>query len=350
MDLSQLLQNAIDKQASDLHIIPGYFPSLRINGELYQLKTYSLVTPENSQAMIMSILNDQEKENLLANKEIDIGYEFNNNRFRVNIYFGKNNICASFRLIPIKIKTLEELLLPAELSKCSQFNQGLVLITGPAGEGKTTTLASIINDININYAKHIVTIEDPIEYVYSPAKSIVSQRQLHRDTHSWNIALRSALREDPDVILVGEMRDYETIGLALTAAETGHLVFSTLHTISTPDAVNRIIDVFPPNQQNQIRAQLSSVLKLVVTQKLLPRLDVVGRVPAVEILINTPAVSSLIREGKHHMMDNVLVTAEEEGFMFFEKYLLKLYTEGKISKQTAFAYAIRPKELEKFIR
>ncbi len=350
MDLAQLLQLTIDKQASDLHLVTGYFPSIRVNGELYQLKTFPQLTPEISQTMLFSILADQEKENLLTNREIDIGYEFGGYRFRTNVYFARNAVSASFRLIPMKIKTLEELLLPTQLSVGTQFGQGLVLLTGPTGEGKSTTLASLINQINQTKCCHIVTIEDPIEYVYPKSKSIISHRQLHHDTHSWNIALKSVLREDPDVILIGEMRDYDTIELVLTAAETGHLVFSTLHTVSAPDTIDRIIDVFPANQQNQIKTQLSSVLRMVVTQRLLPRLDVVGRVPAVEVLFNNHAVANLIREGKPHLLPSLIETSEEEGFVLFEKYLSLLYQGGKISKETAFSYAIRPQELEKFIK
>lgn len=350
MDINQFLQLAIDKQASDLHIIPNYFIAIRIHDELYQLKNYPIVSNNDSQQMLFSILSDQEKEYLLANKEVDVGYEHNNWRFRVNIYYCRGNLAASFRLIPNKIGNFDDLLLPKELARCAKFNQGLVLLTGPTGEGKSTTLAAIINDINLNTSKHIITVEDPIEYIYPQEKSIISQRQLHNDTHSWNVALRSALREDPDVILIGEMRDYETIELALTAAETGHLVLSTLHTISCPDAIDRIIDVFPSGQQNQIKTQLASVLRAVVAQRLIPRLDVPGRIPAVEILFNTQSVSPLIREGKAHLLSNVIETSEEEGFILFEKYLLRLYKEGKISRDTAFAYAIRPKELENFIK
>lgn len=350
MDLSQLLQVTIDKQASDLHIVSGYFPAIRINGDLYQLNTYPVLTPEVARAILFSILTDEQKENLLANKEIDLGYDFNGNRFRGNVYFSKNAINAEFRLIPSKIRTLEELSLPSYLYKLTGVGQGLILVTGPTGEGKSTTLASLINDINAKNSKHIVTIEDPIEYVYPKLKSIITQRELHQDTHSWGIALRSALRQDPDVILIGEMRDYETIQLAMTAAETGHLVLSTLHTTSTPETVNRIIDIFPSNQQNQIRSQLSSTLCAIIMQKLLPRIDEVGRIPAIEVLINNPAIASTIRDGKYHFINNILETSEEGGMILYEKYLAKLYREGKISKESALAYCIRQGMFEKFIK
>lgn len=350
MKLSDLLQATIDKDASDLHIIVGYHPTIRVSGELYQLVTFPVVSEDLSQEMLFSIINNEQKENLLANREIDIGYNYNSSRFRTNIYYSRKSLAAGFRLIPSKIKTIEELNLPASLHNCVDYKQGLVLLTGPTGEGKSTTLASIINEINVKYSKHIITIEDPIEYVYPVNKSIISQRELHEDTHSWNIALRSALREDPDVILVGEMRDYETIQLVLTAAETGHLVFSTLHTNSTPEAIDRIIDIFPSNQQNQVKNQLSTVLKMILSQRLLPKINSSGRIPAVELLINNSAVAATIREGRTYLISNTLETSEGEGFLLFEKHLLSLYHAGMISRETAFSYAIRPRELEKFIK
>jgi len=349
MKLADFLSIAIEREASDLHLIPGYFPTIRVNGELFQLKNLSVIKSEDNQELLLTILNDEQKENLITNKELDLSYDFNNYRFRINLYFSRKNLCGSFRLIPNQIKTLEELNLPKFLYQSTNFNQGLILITGPTGEGKTTTLAALINEINKKYTKHIITIEDPIEYVYPVDKSIISQRELHEDTFSWNIALRAALREDPDVILVGEMRDYETIKLVLSAAETGHLVFSTLHTYSAPDTIDRIIDVFPQHQQNQIRNQLSSVLKLIVSQRLIPQIDKATRIPALEILMNTSAISSIIREGKTYLINNILQTQEGEGQILFEKYLSNLYKDGLISKETAYNYAIRPKDLEKLM-
>lgn len=349
MDISELLQLTIDKQASDLHLISDYYPTIRIFGELHQLTSFPLLTSELTQNLIFSIVTAEQKESFLTNREIDLGYQFKGNRFRINIYYAKGTISASFRLIPSKIKTIEELNLPPYLHKCVHLHQGLVLLTGPTGEGKSNTLASMINEINTQYTKHIITIEDPIEFVYSASKSIISQRQIQDDTLSWTMALRSALRQDPDVLLVGEMRDQETIQLVLTAAETGHLVFSTLHTNSAPESIDRIIDVFPSTQQNQVRNQLSTVLKMVITQRLLPRLDSKGLIPAVEILLNNFPVAANIREGKTYLLNNILETGEGEGFILFEKYLLKLYQEGQITKETALSYAIRPKEMEKFI-
>ncbi len=347
-DIHALLTTTIDRKASDLHLIPEYFPTIRINSELYPLKTSPVVTAESAEKMIFTLLTEDQKENLLANKEIDFGYEYQGHRFRVNAYYGKAKLACAFRAIPEKIKTIEELHLPPIMHSMGEMNEGLVLITGPTGEGKSTTLASIINEINLKNARHVVTIEDPIEFVYPREKSIISQRELHQDTHSWTIALRSVLREDPDVVLVGEMRDYDTIQAVLTIAETGHLVFSTLHTSTTPDAINRIIDVFPAHQQNQIRSQLSSVLRAVISQRLLPNLDGSDRVPVAEILLNIPSVSSIIREGKVFLLDNVLETEEQRGMILFEKALLKLVQQGAITKETAQKYAIRTNEFKKF--
>ncbi len=350
MDLSKLLQLVIDKKASDLHLVPSYFPTIRVNGELFQLTTLEVLSPENMEKILLPILNHEQREILLANREIDLAYKLNDSRFRVNLYYAQNFLCASFRYIQARISSLEELGLPALLHQCTDMRQGLVLLTGPTGEGKSTTLASLVNEINQKYAKHIITIEDPIEYVYPKYKSIISQRELHQDTHSWTVALKSALREDPDVVLVGEMRDFETISLALTAAETGHLVFSTLHTNSAPESIDRIIDTFPPHQQNQIKNQLAVVLKMVITQRLIPKQNSLDRIPAVEILLNNSAVSNSIREGKTFLIPNILETSEDEGSLLFEKNLLNLYRSGIITKETAFSYAIRPKEIERFIK
>lgn len=350
MDIKPLLALAIERDASDLHILTNYYPALRIDGQLTQISTLPIVTKDLASEIIFSFLKNEHKENLFANKEIDIGYEYENHRFRVNVYFARGALNASFRLIPRQIKSIEELELPTSFHKLTSFDSGLILVVGPTGEGKTTTIASIINEINTTMAKHIITIEDPIEYVFPQERSIISQRELHDDTHSWNIGLRSVLREDPDVILIGEMRDYESMQHAVTIAETGHLVFSTLHTSSAPETINRIIDIFPSNQQNQIKTQLASVLRAVVAQRLLPRIDKKGRIPAVEVLWNSSAVSAIIREGKPFLLDNVIQTSDEEGFIFFERYLFKLYQEGKISKEDAIGRAIRPKEIEKFFK
>lgn len=350
IDIYKLMQLAVERGASDLHLVVGFYPTIRVDGVLYQMTTLPLLTAEESQELLTSFLTDEQKETLFANKEIDLGFEYQSQRFRINIYFARGSVSGSFRLIPQKIKTIEELDLPSSFHEIPNFSDGLILLTGPTGQGKSTTMAALINEINQKYARHIVTIEDPIEYVYPKVKSIISQRELRQDTYSWNIALRSVLREDPDVVLVGEMRDYDSAQLVLTIAETGHLIFSTLHTMSAPDTIGRILDMFPSDQQNQIKTQLASVLRVVVSQKLLVREDTKGRIPALEVLYNSSAVSSIIRDGKPYLLNNVLQSSENENNIFFERYLSQLYKGGKISKETAQSNAIRPKELEKYLR
>ena len=350
MTIFELFDYTIERNASDLHLVVGYYPAIRINNELVSLKRFLVLDETLMRDLVFSILDTDQKQNLFLNKEIDFGLEYKGYRFRTNIYFARGKIAAAFRLINKVINNLENLNLPADLRRIADFNQGLVLVTGPTGEGKSTTIASLINIINLNYFKHIITIEDPIEYLFPKGKSIVSQREIHQDTLSWRAALRSVLREDPDVVLIGEMRDYETIQSALTIAETGHLVFSSLHTGSAPESINRIIDVFPAHQQNQIKTQLSAVLKLIIAQRLVPDINFSGRIPAIEILYNNMAVSAVIREGKTFLVDNILETSESEGMIIFEKYLAKLYYQGKITKETAIKYAIRPTQIEKFIK
>lgn len=349
MKLEELFQQTLDKNASDLHIIPEYPPMLRVHDELIPVAGTQSLTKADTKALLEKILSEPQLDELNTNREIDFGIEWQEIRFRINYYYTRGGLAAAFRLIPKKIKTLEELTMPATIHKLSKFTNGLVLLTGPTGEGKSTTIAALLNEINMGEKKHIITVEDPIEFTYPVGKSLISQRELHSDTHSWVKALRSVLREDPDVVLIGEMRDYETIQAAMTIAETGHLVFSTLHTNSTPEAINRIIDVFPAHQQNQIRSQLATVLRAVIYQRLIPNTQRNNRVPSLEILFNIPAVSSLIREGKTFMIDNVLETGEEHEMILFEKYLSRLYKQNLISRDDAYAYAIRRKEIEKFM-
>jgi twitching motility protein PilT len=349
--IPELLQIAIDRNASDLHVIPGYFPTIRVNEELYAIRTEEPFSQQSAVEVIHAILTEQQRALVTQDRQYDFTFVASNRRFRTNIYFVRGGLAAVFRIIPDRIKTIAELSLPGIFTQFSKTRSGLILITGPTGEGKSTTLASMINEINMNQARHIITIEDPIEYIYPIAKSIVSQRELNSDTPSFGQALKGVLREDPDVVLVGEMRDLDTTQAALTIAETGHLVLSTLHTSSTAEAINRIIDIFPMNQQSMVRTQLAMILRAVVAQRLLPSsVTTGGRVPAVEILLNTKSVSSAIREGKLHLIDNMLETGEEEGMLLFEKYLYRLYQQGQITKQTAMSYAMRPKEIEKFIQ
>ncbi len=349
VSLDVLLDEVIQKKASDLHIIPGYAPTLRMNNELVALSIMGVVTPDMAQALLVGVLNDGKKDILARQREIDFGIAFKGERFRVNYCYAQGALSASFRWIPAAVRSIDDLGLPSVFHDFSRYTQGLVLFTGPTGEGKSTSLAAIINEINTRDAKHILTIEDPIEFIYPHAKAIVTQRELLQDTLSWQAALKSALREDPDVVLIGEMRDFETIKAALTVAETGHLVFATLHTGTTPDAVNRIIDVFPSGQQNQVRNQLSTVLRAVVSQRLLVAADKVRRVPAVEVLMNIPSVGAIIREGKTYMLDNVLETEERNNMILFEKHLARLYQQGVITRETAYAHALRIHELTKFI-
>jgi len=341
LDIGLILKKVVEKKGSDLHLLEGYFPTVRINGKLLYLREFGLITKEESNSLPKKILSTVQQQVFEENKEIDFGYSDEMVRYRVNMYQSKGSVSASFRVIPSIIKTVQELSLPEVFSTFASHKQGLVLFTGPTGEGKSTSLAAIINELNLREALHIVTIEDPIEFLYPQARSIISQREVGQDTLSWNKALKSVLREDPDIVLVGEMRDYETIQSVLTIAETGHLVFSTLHTGSTTEAINRIIDVFPAYQQNQVKSSLANSLLAVVAQRLLPTASGDGRIPAVEILLNESSVAPLIRDGKVHQLDNVIETSEQKGMILFEKYLLKLYNAGHISKQTAHDYAIR---------
>lgn len=349
MDVKQLLEIAVSRGASDLHLLAGLPPILRINGELERISVQSAVSSENLETMLFSLVTPEQKELILTNRELDFSLPFGDQaRLRVNVYFQKGSLAAEFRVIPLVVKDIDELGLPKVCHDLTNLRQGFVLITGPVGHGKSTTLAAMINKINKNRACHIITIEDPIEFVFSSEKAIISQRELHFDTYSWQAALRSALREDPDVVFIGEMRDLETITFALTIAETGHLVFSTLHTNSASQTVDRIIDVFPEDSKAQVRMQLASTLEAVLSQRLLPGLG--GRVPAVEIMLGTPAVRTTIREGKTHMIDNIIQTSSEMGMMTLEASLGLLVKEGKIALATAQEFALRPEELMRQVR
>jgi len=349
MEIQELLGETFKKEASDLHLMVGSQPVLRIDGELFPLQDKAILTPEETERLIFSTLTPEQKELFLANKELDFSFTSQNARFRVNVYFQQGGMAAALRLIPLRIRTIDELNLPAICHTFGNLRQGFILVTGPTGHGKSTTLAAIINEINQSRACHIVTIEDPIEYVYPKGKSIISQREMHLDTHSWEVALRSCLREDPDVVLVGEMRDYETITAALTIAETGHLVFATLHTNSSAQTVDRIVDVFPEHSKSQVRMQLSGTLEGILSERLIPALDG-GRIPACEILIATPAVRTTIREGKTHLIDNIIQTSGESGMVPLEGALVRLVKAGKISTAVAENFALRPEELGRLLR
>jgi len=340
-----LLVNVIKSNASDLHLLIDIPPVMRINGSLRYISNHKALTKQDLDTMILSLLNSEQKEMFFANKELDFSFTFddgthkNIGRFRTNIYYQKGCLSAAFRLLGSHIRTVKELNLPKIVESFAELKQGFVLVTGPTGHGKSTTLAAIINEINLNRTEHILTIEDPIEYIYPAGKSIISQRAMGIDTHSWNAALRSALREDPNVLLVGEMRDPETIASAITAAETGHLVLSTLHTNSASQSIDRIIDAFPGDQQPQIRIQLAATLKGVVSQRLLPKIEG-ERIPAVEVLIRTSAVASNIREGKTYLIDSAIQTSHEIGMITLESSLASLVKDGSISLETAKSYAV----------
>ncbi len=350
MDLKNYLQNVIDSKASDLHLITGMPPTLRINGDLVPVPGAGVLTPDQISALLKQVLNSEQLERLSVNKEIDFSLAFSEKgRFRVNAYTQKNNFAAAFRLIPLDIPTVDSLGLPPILHNIATLRQGFVLVTGPTGHGKSTTLASVLNEINQTRGVHILTIEDPIEFVFKADKSIVSQREMRSDTHSWDIALRSALREDPDVVLVGEMRDYETIAAALTVAETGHLVFATLHTNSAAQSIDRIVDVFPDEQQKQVRLQLSNTLEAVFSQRLIPTVSA-GRVVAYEIMLGSTAVKTAIREGKTHQIETILETSQEAGMSTIEKSLAELVKKGSITLEMAQSWSLRPEELTRLVK
>ncbi len=345
MKIDELLKHAIDKNASDLHLTADEPPIFRFDGKLTSYKEKKLSAREVEE-MVLSILNSDQKEKLYQEKEIDLSYAFGEiGRFRINIYFQKGTMCGAFRFLPMKIKTLKELNLPLQLADFTRAKQGLLLMVGPTGHGKTTTLAALIDIINHTRAEHLITIEDPIEYTFKPDKCLINQRELHNDTKSFPKALRSALRQDPDVIFVGEMRDLETVSTAITLAETGHLVMSTLHTNNASQTLDRMIDIFPPHQQKQIRYQLASTLLGVVSQRLLPRIKG-GRIVACEILKSSPAIRNLIREEKTYQIENVMQTSVKEGMIILERSLLDLVKNNEITEENAILYANDPKYLK----
>lgn len=350
MNIQQLLELTIDKNASDLHLSVGYPPIIRVHGELSAALGSEVITPEQMEAALIVILNKLQRDVFIENFELDFSLELpNRGRFRVNLFRQKGYPGISLRLIPAKIPLLSELGFPKVLQKIPDLKQGFVLVTGPTGHGKSTTLASFINHINLTRAEHVLTIEDPIEYVYPPGKSLIDQREMFLDTKSWTNALKASLREDPNVVLVGEMRDLETISSAMTIAETGHLVFATLHTNSAAQSIDRIIDVFPEVQQPQIRLQLASTLEAILSLRLVPTIQP-GRVLASEVLFATPAVRNIIREGKTYLIDNVVETSAELGMQMLERSLADLVKNGKISRDVALRFTLRPELLEKLLR
>jgi twitching motility protein PilT len=354
MDIRELFKITLKENASDLHLLAGIPPALRVDGSLKYAAGYKPLQSAEIEEMVYSLLTPVQKELLIANKELDFSFGIGGGnygdlgRFRTNLYYQRRSLSAAFRLLPPGILSIEELYLPKILHSFSDLTSGLVLVTGPTGQGKSTTLASIINEINLKRAGHIITIEDPIEYVYPEGKCIISQREMGTDTHSWDFALRAALREDPDVVLVGEMRDSETIAAAITIAETGHLVFSTLHTNSSAQSIDRIIDSFPATQQPQIKIQLAATLRGIVSQRLLPMIGG-GRLPAVEVLMGTSAVSSIVRDGKTHLIDSVIQTSKDKGMIGLDSSLAGLVTSGKISLETGKSYSLHQEDFLRMI-
>jgi len=343
--LHELLLTAAQQKASDLHITVGRRPTLRIDGTLISLQQEPILTPEDTQGLTLSLLNPVLKDKLMRQGDVDFTYAFEDKaRFRTNVYFQRGFLAAALRLIPAEVLTIDELRLPPLLRDFTNLSQGFVLVVGPAGQGKSTTLASMLNEINHKRASHIVTVEDPIEYLFVQDKSIVSQREVLTDSPNFHRAIRSILRQDPDVLMIGEMRDRESIATAMTAAETGHLVFSTLHTNSAEQTIDRIVDSFPTEQQNQIASQLAATLTGIVSQRLVPKIGG-GRVPACELMFANAAIKNLIREKKFFQIDLVIETSLQDGMITLNRSLAELVKKKEVSLEMAEKYSLNPSEL-----
>ncbi|MBI2063351.1 MAG: PilT/PilU family type 4a pilus ATPase [Candidatus Yanofskybacteria bacterium] len=348
--LDELLTVTAQKGGSDLHLSPGHYPTIRIDWRLVPLTDRKILDNQLLNNLVLSLVSDGPKEKFLAEKELDFSYELSNKlRFRVNLYHTRGNFAAAFRLIPSEIKTVDELNLPPILKIFTRLSQGFVLVVGPNGHGKSTTLASLIDLINHERGEKIITIEDPIEYVFTPDKSIIDQREVYFDTISFNKALRSTFRENVNVIMVGEMRDYDTVSTAVTAAETGHLVFASLHTNNAAQSIERIIDIFPPQQQRQIISQLANTISGVISMRLIPRIKG-GLVPAVEVMIATPAVRTIIREGKVQQLNLMIDTGSDVGMVSLNRSLADLVRRGEISYEQAEFYSLHPAELRTLLK
>ena len=348
--IEPLLEECIKRNASDLHLQVGLPPILRLDGMLRPMTMYAALTNEDVQRLVFSTLDEEQQKILIKDKEFDYSFAFGDmGRFRVNAFHEKGNMAAAFRLIPNVIKSIEDLGLPGVVADFANHPNGLVLVTGPTGSGKSTTLAALVDKINTEKAVHIITIEDPIEFTHRSKRSVVAQREVHYDTYSFAAALRSILREDPDVVLIGEMRDLETIQAAITVAETGHLVFATLHTNSAAQSIDRMIDVFPAHQQPQIRAQLANILVGICSQRLVPAIDG-GRIAVAEIMIANSAVRSIIREGKTHQLDMTIQTGAEQGMQTMDRELARYVKAGTISYDVAREYAVDTMEFDRLAR
>jgi twitching motility protein PilT len=345
-DLIKYLEQGINNNASDLHLSVSAVPALRIDGKLHSIEGTHPLNTQDLEALIESMLSEEQKKKLISKKELDFSLSFKEKvRLRINVYYEKGNLAAAFRLIPYKIKTIEELGLPPILERFSSQNQGLVIVTGPTGHGKSTTLAAMVDYINKTRASHVITIEDPIEYVFQNNKSLIKQREVGTDTKTFTSGLRSSLREDPNVVLVGEMRDLESIETALILAETGHLIITTLHANNAAETADRVVSVFPPHQQQQIRFQLANVLTGVISQRLIPKISG-GRVPVAEIMISNHGIRNIIREGKTYQLTNVINTSMSEGMISMDKVLADMVSKGEISIENALVWATDPKNLK----
>lgn len=343
--LRDLLITTARQNASDLHIAVGRRPTLRIDGVLVPLQKEAVMTPDVVEGVILELLTPEQKERLSKDRQVDFAYSFEDKaRFRVNVYFQRGYAAAALRLVPGRIRTIEELGLPPILHDFIKLSQGFILLVGPAGHGKSTTLAALLDEVNHARSDHIITVEDPIEYIFTQDKSIISQREVGSDTQTFNDGLKTVLRQDPDVIMIGEMRDAESIATAMTAAETGHLVFSTLHTNSASQTIDRVIDTFPAEQQSQVMSQLAATLVAIVSERLIPRLSG-GRVPAVEVMIVNPAIRNLIRERKIYQIDLVIETSLQEGMITLNRSLATLVKNKEISIDNASLYSLNPAEL-----
>lgn len=345
-----LLEEVVRKKASDLHLQVGLQPMLRVDGSLVPVTGTDTLDEATVERLIFAILDEDQRQVLMKDKEFDFSFAFGAlGRFRVNAFHERGNLAAALRLIPNEIESITELGMPTVVSNFAEYPRGLVLVTGPTGSGKSTTLAAIIDKINTERAQHIITIEDPIEFTHKSKKSVVVQREVHYDTYSFSAALRSSLRQDPDVVLIGEMRDLETISAAITIAETGHLVFATLHTNSAAQSIDRMIDVFPPHQQPQVRSQLANILMAICSQRLVPSIGG-GRVVAAEVLIANSAVRNIIREGKSHQLDAVIQTGAELGMQTMDRTLAGLVQAGTVTYDEARNYAVDIGEFDRVVR
>jgi len=343
--LKDLLTAAAKENVSDLHLAVGKHPTLRVDGILIPLQKEPILSPETAEGIISELLTPEQKTKLAEQRQVDFAYSLEDKaRFRVNVYFERGHLAAALRLVPARIKAIEELNLPPLLHDFTKLSQGFVLLVGPAGHGKSTTLAALVDEVNHVRSDHIITVEDPIEYIFTQDKCIVSQREVGSDALSFHSALRTILRQDPDVIMIGEMRDAVSIGTAMTAAETGHLVFSTLHTNSASQTIDRIIDSFPAEQQGQVTSQLAATLVGIVSERLLPRISG-GRVPATEIMIVNPAIRNLIRERKFYQIDLVIETSLQEGMVTLNRSLANLVKNKEVSLENAELYSLNPSEL-----